>query len=154
MITRRTFLGQLASGAALAVTASALPAFAEPAPPTITVYKTPTCGCCGKWLDHLRANGFKVVSHDVSDTGVIRARYGVPSAMASCHTGLVGDYLVEGHVPADLIRRMLRERPKIAGLAVPGMVAGSPGMETGGKAQKYDVVAFTKNGKTRVYASR
>jgi hypothetical protein len=152
MITRRTFLGQLAGGAALAVTAS-LPAVAEPAPPAITVYKTPTCGCCGKWLDHLRANGFKVVAHDVSDTGVIRARYGVPNAMASCHTALVGDYLVEGHVPADLIQRMLRERPKVAGLAVPGMVVGSPGME-GGKAQRYDVVAFTRDGKTRVYASR
>lgn len=154
MITRRTFLGQLAGGAALAAAASALPAFAEPAPPTITVYKTPTCGCCGKWLDHLRANGFKVVAHDVNDTGVIRARYGVPNAMASCHTALVGNYVVEGHVPADLIQRMLRERPKIAGLAVPGMVVGSPGMETGGKAQKYDVVAFTKDGKTSVYAKR
>ena len=152
MITRRTFLGQLAGGAALAV-ASALPALGEPAPPTITVYKTPTCGCCGRWLDHLRANGFKVVSHDVSDTGVIRARYGVPDAMASCHTGLVGNYVVEGHVPADLIQRMLRERPKVAGLAVPGMVVGSPGME-GGSSKKYDVVAFTRDGKTRVYASR
>ena len=154
MITRRTFLGQIAGSAALAVTASALPAFAEPAPTTITVYKTPTCGCCGKWLDHLRANGFKVVSYDVNDTGVIRARYGVPNAMASCHTALVGDYVVEGHVPADLITRMLRERPKVLGLAVPGMVVGSPGMETGGKAQRYDVVAFTRDGKTRVYASR
>ncbi len=154
MITRRTFLGQLAGGAALAVTASALPALAEPAPTTITVYKTPTCGCCRKWLDHLRANGFTVVSHDVPDTGVIRARYGVPDALASCHTGLVGDYVVEGHVPADLIKRMLRERPKVAGLAVPGMVAGSPGMETGGKAQRYDVVAFARDGKTRVYATR
>ena len=153
MITRRTFLGQLAGGAALAVTASALPALAEAAPPTITVYKTPTCGCCARWLDHLRASGFKVVAHDVSDTGVIRARYGVPDAMASCHTGLVGAYLVEGHVPADLIQKMLRERPKVAGLAVPGMVVGSPGMETG-KPQKYDIVAFTKDGKTRVYASR
>ncbi len=153
MITRRTFLGQLAGGAALAATASALPALAEPAPPTITVYKTPTCGCCGKWLDHLRANGFKVVSHDVADTGVIRARYGVPEEMTSCHTALVGNYLVEGHVPADLIRRMLRERPKIAGLAVPGMVVGSPGME-GGTPQPYDVVAFTREGKTKVYAKR
>ena len=153
MITRRTFLGQLAGGAALAVTASALPALAETAPPTITVYKSPTCGCCAKWLDHVRAGGFTVVSHDVSDTGVIKARYGVPDALASCHTGLIGNYVVEGHVPADLIQRMLRERPKIRGLAVPGMPVGSPGME-GGTPQKYDVVAFTKDGKTRVYASR
>jgi hypothetical protein len=153
MITRRTFLGQLAGRAALAVTASALPAFAESAPPTVTVYKTPTCGCCGKWLDHLRANGFTVVAHDVPDTGVIRARYAVPNAMASCHTALVGNYVVEGHVPADLIQRLLRERPKIAGLAVPGMVVGSPGME-GGKPRRYDVVAFTRDGQTRVYATR
>ena len=112
---------------------------------TVTVYKSPTCGCCTEWVAHLRANGFKVEAHDMNDVSPIRRRYGVPGALASCHTALVGGYAIEGHVPAADIKRLLRERPKVIGLSVPGMVAGSPGMEQG-TAQPYETLAFDANG--------
>jgi hypothetical protein len=102
-------------------------------------------------VGHLRQHGFPVKTNDLTDLTPIKTRHGIPLDLQSCHTALVGGYVIEGHVPADLIQRMLRERPKIAGLAVPGMVVGSPGMETGGRAQHYDVIAFTRDGKTRVY---
>jgi hypothetical protein len=121
--------------------------------PTVTVYKSPTCQCCAKWVDGLRAAGFTVVVHDTSDLAGVMAQNGVPPQMASCHTARVGGYVIEGHVPADLIAKALKEHPVIAGLAVPGMVAGSPGME-GGAAQQYDVVAWTAGGQTSVYAHR
>lgn len=120
---------------------------------TITVYKSPACQCCSKWVGHLRAAGFTVVVHDTDDVAGVKAQYGVPAQMASCHTARVGSYVIEGHVPADLIARMLKERPAIAGLAVPGMVIGSPGMD-GGAPQQYDVVAWTASGQTTVYAHR
>jgi len=120
---------------------------------TVTVYKSPTCQCCAKWVDHLRAAGFTVVVHDTSDLAGVMAQNGVPPQMASCHTAKVGGYVIEGHVPADLIARALKEHPAIAGLAVPGMVIGSPGMD-GGAPQQYDVVAWTAGGQTSVYAHR
>jgi hypothetical protein len=130
---------------------------AAPAPadaPLVVVYKSPTCGCCVKWVEHMRQNGFRVESHDTSDVDPIKDQANVPVAARSCHVGLVGGYAIEGHVPAEVVRRLLREHPSdIAGLAVPGMVTGSPGME-GPNPEHYDIVAFTKDGQTRVYESR
>lgn len=152
MVTRREWLRVALGGAAVAVATGTVPAFAA-APTAITVYKTPTCGCCKKWVEHLRANGFAPTTRDMPDLSEVKATFGVPAALQSCHTATVGSYVIEGHVPADLIHKMLRERPKIAGLAVPGMPMGSPGME-GGTPEHYDVVAFERSGKTRVYARR
>jgi hypothetical protein len=147
-------LGAVAGVAAVLLAATALVrAPAAPAGPTVTVYKSPTCGCCGKWIAHLQAAGFTVVAHDTDDVSGMRNSLGVPFRLASCHTARVGNYVIEGHVPADLITKILTEHPAIAGLAVPGMVTGSPGMEGPG-AQPYDVVAWDRAGKTSVYAHR
>ncbi|OFZ96511.1 MAG: hypothetical protein A2Z64_10500 [Betaproteobacteria bacterium RIFCSPLOWO2_02_67_12] len=116
----------------------------------VTVYKSPTCGCCGDWVKHLRANGFRLEVHDLGDVSPIRRRYGVPGKLASCHTAVVAGYAIEGHVPAADIKRLLRERPKVIGLAVPGMVIGSPGMEQGAP-QPYETLAFDERG-YRVFA--
>lgn len=128
---------------------------ARAAKPQMTVYKSPTCGCCVKWVEHLTSNGFDVKTMDVEDVDQVKRTYGVPASAGSCHTGLVNGYVVEGHVPADAISKMLREKPAIAGLAVPGMPAGSPGMEVpGGRKTPYDIIAFDKGGKTTVYDRR
>jgi len=119
----------------------------------ITIYKSPTCGCCAKWVDHVRAAGFATTVHDVADVDAIKRREGVPTALQSCHTALVEGYVVEGHVPAADVLRLLREKPKgVRGVAVPGMPSGSPGMEMGGRADRFDVVAFGRDGRTRVFA--
>jgi len=127
---------------------------ADPGPATapieVTVYKSPTCGCCSKWVDHMTASGFKVTAHDTSDMQSVKNRLGVPDAMASCHTSVVNGYVIEGHVPAADIQRLLRDKPKVAGLAVPGMVTGSPGME-GARSDPYNVIAFGE-GKTSVFS--
>lgn len=129
-------------------------AAAEAATPTkIAVYKSPTCGCCTKWEDHLREAGFDVESHATNEMAAIKVANGVPGALASCHTAVVGGYTIEGHVPADLIRRLLEERPKVAGLAVPGMPMGSPGME-GTRKDAYDVLTFDETGRAKVFARR
>jgi hypothetical protein len=117
----------------------------------VTVHKLSTCGCCGLWVEHLRAAGFEVTTRSVNDLDPLRTKLGVPGNLASCHTAVVDRYAIEGHVPAAEIRRLLRERPEIAGLAVPGMVLGSPGME-GPRRDPYEVLAFERNGATRVYA--
>jgi hypothetical protein len=117
----------------------------------LTVYKTPTCGCCGKWVEHMDANGFAATTTNLPDLSAIKAKHGVPAALHSCHTSLVGGYVIEGHVPAADIRRLLKERPKIVGLAAPGMPAGSPGMDVP-NSPAYDVIAFDKDGKTSVFA--
>jgi len=117
------------------------------------VYKTPTCGCCAKWVEHLQANGFKVEVHDMDAVEPVKAELGVPGELASCHTARIGGYVFEGHVPAEVIQRVLREKPEAAGFAVPGMPTGSPGME-GPTKDPYDIVAFNKDGSTRVYESR
>ena len=132
--------------------AGAAPA-AEPAP-KVVVYKSPTCGCCTKWVEHLQAAGFSVTVHDVQSVEPFKERYGVPRRLASCHTAAVGGYVIEGHVPADLIRKLLAEKPAVKGLAVPGMPVGSPGMEQGNAKEPYDVVSFDENGRTAVYARR
>lgn len=122
--------------------------------PTMTVYKSPSCGCCNEWVKHVRGAGFTVKIVDMDDLTRIKRDAGVPPAMESCHTALVGAYVVEGHVPADLVKRMLNEKPKFVGLSVPGMVVGSPGMEQGNQKQPYGVIAFARDGKTTVYARR
>jgi hypothetical protein len=118
--------------------------------PVIEVYKSPTCGCCGKWAEHLRNDGFAVNIHAIPDIDVFRVRTGVPAALASCHTALVGGYVVEGHVPAADIRKLLTERPKALGLAVPGMPAISPGMDAP-HGPGYEVLLFQTDGATRIY---
>ena len=123
------------------------------APPSLTVYKSPSCGCCKEWVKHMIKAGFTVQVHDVDDVTEMKKTAGVPDKLASCHTALVGKYVIEGHVPADLVTKMLNEKATFLGLAVPGMVQGSPGMETGPK-QPYQVLAFTRDGKSSVYASR
>ncbi len=121
--------------------------------PTIKVYKDANCGCCKEWVTHLEQNGFKVESVDMPDLSAVKQKYGVKPELESCHTGVVNGYTVEGHVPADLILKMLKEKPAIAGIAVPGMPSGSPGME-GGAKEKYDVLTFDRAGRTTVYAKR
>jgi len=120
--------------------------------PTITVYKDPSCGCCKKWIEHLVKNGYRVEAKDTPNMTEIKRTLGVPGALTACHTAVVNGYLIEGHVPAADIDRLLEQKPRVAGLAVPGMPAGSPGMEGMG-TQRYQVLTFDKNGKTRVYAS-
>jgi hypothetical protein len=122
-------------------------------PVTVEVYKTPTCGCCGLWVKHLEANGFATKVTNMDDLSTVKATHGVPAKAASCHTAVVEGYAIEGHVPAADVRRLLKERPKVAGLAVPGMPLGSPGMEFGNTKQPYDVLAFEKNGATKVFSS-
>ena len=147
--------------AAMCIVSAALASRAQPAAgrpaqgqAAVTVYKTATCGCCAKWVDHMRAAGFEVKTTDVENIGEVKSTYGVPSELGSCHTSLVGGYVVEGHVPADVVSRMLREKPKIAGIAVPGMPIGSPGMEQAGRRMPYEVIAFERGGKASVYERR
>ncbi|MES9872666.1 MAG: DUF411 domain-containing protein [Candidatus Sedimenticola sp. PURPLELP] len=119
----------------------------------IVVYKSPTCGCCKEWVKHLKNNGFSVEVHNQQNVAPIKRELGVPARLQSCHTAKVGDYVIEGHVPADLISKLLVEKPKIKGLAVPGMPMGSPGME-GPRKDDYDIVTFSESGRTSIYASR
>ncbi|MEP1214359.1 MAG: DUF411 domain-containing protein [Marinobacter sp.] len=118
----------------------------------IHVYKSPTCGCCTDWVDHLEDNGFKVEVTETNDLNPIKIDAGLTPALASCHTAFVGDYVIEGHVPANDIHRLIAEAPKANGLAVPGMPAGSPGMEMGDRKDHYQVLMFNENGQTRVFA--
>lgn len=121
------------------------------ADPKVAVYKTATCGCCGKWVDHLKANGFDVEVSTVSETASYRQKYGVPPKLASCHTAVVNGYTIEGHVPAADVKRLLKEKPNAKGIAVPGMPMGSPGME-GPRSENYAVLLFEQNGSTTVFA--
>ena len=121
--------------------------------PLVTLYKNPTCACCGEWADHMRASGFRVDVREDVDFGALKKELGVPFSVASCHTAEVDGYALEGHVPADVVKRLLSERPDIAGLAVPGMPAGVPGMPGEGFGS-YDVLTFHADGATQVYASK
>ena len=118
--------------------------YAADAPVEITVYRSPTCGCCGKWIEHMKQNNFNVKDNIVDDMESIKAKYGVPKELASCHTAIVDGYVVEGHVPAADVLKLLKTKPKVTGLSVPGMVTGSPGMEMGGRVDPYDVMSFDK----------
>lgn len=119
----------------------------------IEVYKSPTCGCCKKWIDHLEQSGFSVKAHDVKDVVQYKIRHGLSPDLGSCHTALVNGYVIEGHVPAADIRKLLKQKPKAAGLAVPGMPVGSPGMEMGNRRDSYDVLLFRKDGSREVFSS-
>ena len=124
--------------------------------PAMSVYKTPTCGCCSKWVDHMKKAGFQVTVTDMPQASLdnVKAKHKVPEAVHSCHTAVVEGYAIEGHVPATEVKRLLKEKQKVTGIAVPGMPIGSPGMESPGiTAHPYDVVAFDAQGKTKVYAT-
>lgn len=147
-LDRRRLLGALTA-------AWALPGFGRTKPPLVEVWKDVSCGCCHDWIAHLSANGFEVRAHDVGNVAV-RRRLGVPAELGSCHTARVDGYVLEGHVPAAEVQRLLRERPQGLGLVVPGMPIGSPGMDTpayGGRRDAYSVLLVGKDGSTRVYAS-
>lgn len=144
-ISRRDVLGAMLAAAAVGAFGQALAA------PVIDVYKSESCGCCGKWIDHLRASGFAVRAHNVPEPSLYRAKFGVPEALGSCHTASVGGYALEGHVPAREVKRLLAERPKAKGLAVPAMPPGSPGME-GPRSDPYAVLLFDARGRTTVFA--
>lgn len=123
----------------------------EAAQPLVVVYKSPTCGCCVKWEEHLKSSGFQVDSRPRPDMNSVKAEAGVPAALQSCHTAMVDGYVVEGHVPASSIKKLLAERPAgVKGVAVPGMPIGSPGME-GPNPERYDVITFSGSGETKVF---
>ena len=154
-LNRRTWLATMlrAGGVALGVGLIAAPAAHAAKPPALTVFKDPLCGCCTKWVEHLRANGLAPAVKDRTDMDAFKDSLGIPSALRSCHTAVAGKYLIEGHVPAADVKRFLAAPPKgVIGLAVPGMPVGSPGMEQSGRTDRYDVMAFTARGATRVYA--
>ena len=141
---RRTILSAFAATLA---TLTGLPALAQGALPNIAVTKDPSCGCCGNWVTHLKQAGFPVEVTDSAEVNRLKVRLGVPKALASCHTAEVDGYVVEGHVPALAIKRLLAERPKGRGLAVPGMPVGSPGMEVEGmEPGNYEVILFGAEG--------
>jgi hypothetical protein len=132
--------------------AEAFPA-PDPTLPVIKVWKSPACGCCGAWVDHLRQAGFAVEVENVEDLTKVKSEQGVAAHLQSCHTAHVAGYALEGHVPVEDILRLLDQRPEVAGLAVPGMPAGSPGMEMGDMKDRYDVLTFDRSGRTTVWAT-
>ena len=132
---------------------AAAPSCSSAAALKITVYKDPSCGCCGAWVDHLRAAGFTAKVDDGQDVSTIKTKYGIPDDLASCHTGVIAGYAIEGHVPADDIKRLLRERPQALGIAVPGMPLNSPGMEVADQPnERYTVWLFRKGGARTEFA--
>jgi hypothetical protein len=145
-------LGSALFALALTTGARALSVAPNPKETRITVYKDPGCRCCQNWIDHLIMHGYGVDAKDTPAMAEVKRTLGVPDALTSCHTAIVNGYLIEGHVPAADIAKLLKEKPKVAGLAVPGMPMGPPGME-GPRKQHYQVLSFDKNGKTRVFAS-
>jgi len=148
---RREFVKvTLGAGAVLAVAPRLLSARA--APVQMTVYKSPSCGCCTDWVSYMRGEGFEVSAVDLNDLSNVKSSWGVPAKLQSCHTALVGPYVIEGHVPADLVKKILAQKPKIVGLAAPGMPADAPGMGNGNTP--YEVISWTKAGKTSVFARR
>ncbi len=148
---RRHFLATALLGSPLFLRAQR----AQRAVPAMTVYKDANCGCCSAWITHVEAAGLTVTPRNVPDLNAIKRDLGVAARLASCHTGVLGKYLIEGHVPADLILKLWREQPAGRGLAVPGMPIGSPGMEVPGRAaERYAVLLFTERGETSVYATR
>ena len=126
-------------------------ALAQQAQQTIDIYKSPYCGCCGKWVEHVPKAGFTVKTHEVDDVPGTRKKLGMPEKLGSCHTAKIGNYLLEGHVPAEDIKRMLKEKPKALGLAVPGMPPGSPGMDVP-NSPSYETLLVQNDGSTRVFA--
>ena len=155
MMQRRRFVAGMAGVIAVGLTGrrlwAALPTGTSPTP--ITVYKSSTCACCTKWVDHIRANGFAPVVHDEEEMDALKDKLKVPQDVRSCHTAQMDGYLIEGHVPASDMRRLLADRPKTAGLAVPGMPPLTPGMAPPGeKPRDFEVVSFQADGSTKVFA--
>ena len=146
MVVRRRMLTMLAAAPLALVSMRALSAG-----PAVSMFKLTGCGCCDLWAEHLRKSGFAVSVRAVPDLTPVRVKYGIPNIFGTCHTALVQGYAIEGHVPAADIQRLLRSKLKVAGLAVPGMPAGSPGME-GPRGEPYDVLTFDRNGATQIYA--
>jgi hypothetical protein len=144
---RRYFLlgAATAAAGAQALAASSLP--------QVEVYKNPDCGCCSGWVEHMKAAGFRVKVHETPDTSAVRKRHGIPDHFGSCHTGVVGGYALEGHVPAEEVKRLLAQKPKAAGLSVPGMPVGSPGMEMGSRKDSFQVLLIDKAGRSSVFAN-
>jgi hypothetical protein len=147
---KKAFMAMVIGGVVLL---GGLVAAQRSARPTVEVFKSPTCGCCAMWVKHLEANGFATKVTDVDDMTQVKAKYGVPGRLQSCHTGVVNGYVLEGHVPAADVQRLLKERPAVIGVAVPGMPVGSPGMEVGNTVQPYNVMTFDKQGQSTVFAS-
>jgi hypothetical protein len=151
----KTLKARIRSGAALLLLGAAACTQTASAEPVVTVYMTPTCGCCKLWADHMREAGFTVQEVKRTDLAAIREKFGVPGQVISCHTAVIDGYALEGHVPAESVKRMLRERPAIGGIAVPGMPLGSPGMEQlSGRWEPYEVYTFDRSGPTSVYEVR
>jgi hypothetical protein len=154
MISRRRFLGRAAALTATGLVSRNLVALAEALPPDtplVTVYKSSSCMCCAKWVEHMQASGFKTLVHDREEMDEVKEWLGVPANVRSCHTAQVDKYIIEGHVPAEDVRRLLKEKPKIAGLAIPGMPQSAPGMDMK-PHQPYEVVAFQSSGTTQSFA--
>ena len=147
---KNAFTAMVIAGAVLL---GGLVAAQRAAGPTVEVFKSPTCGCCALWVKHLEANGFTTKVTDVEDISTVKAKYGVPGRLQSCHTAVVNGYVLEGHVPAADVQRLLKDRPAVVGVAVPGMPIGSPGMEVGTTVQAYNVMTFDKQGQSTVFAS-
>src|SRR5688500_17221059 len=120
---------------------------------TLVVYKEATCPCCNAWVDYMRNNGFRVVTYNVTDLDAVKKKHDIAGNLQSCHTTEVGGYFVEGHVPVDLVRKLLAERPRLAGITVPGMPVGSPGMEVG-PPEPYDILSVDSAGRTAIYGSK
>ena len=157
-LSRRRWIGVALAGGATTLLAerwwrSANPGVLTVGETPITVYASPSCTCCHKWVQHLTDNGFHVTVDPLNDVQPVKRKLGVPEALWSCHTAMVQGYAIEGHVPADVVKKLLREHPLIAGLAAPGMPQDAPGMDNGSK-EPYDILTFTRAGVTSVYASR
>ena len=155
LMSRRGWIGAVAKTVAgVAALNALLPADASAlSVPVLDVYKDPSCGCCKKWVEHLVANGYTPKVHDRTDMDAFKDSLGVPAAQRSCHTAVFGKYWIEGHVPASDMKKLMSTNPAgVVGLAAPGMPAGSPGMEVGGRTEKFDVIAVTAAGKTSVFA--
>lgn len=158
---RKPTIHKLFGAAAVMALAAATGCFAETPPESaqvdeakLVVHHDPNCGCCGKWIDHMEQHGFAVESILETDMNAVKQKLGVPEELPSCHTATVGGYVIEGHVPAADVKRLLAEKPDVAGIAVPGMPMGSPGMEYDGtKRQAFDVVTFDQAGETSVFNS-
>ena len=147
---RRAWFGR--AGGIVAIAAGG-PRLARAALPALEVFRSPTCGCCGAWIEHMEAAGFEVRVRMVEDTAPARSRLGLAARYGSCHTAVIDGYVVEGHVPAAEVRKLLSRRPEAIGLTVPGMPIGSPGMEMGERREPYDVLLVGRDGKATVFAS-
>lgn len=144
------YLKRIGAALTAAIGLTVLPAHADTT--DVTMYKDPNCGCCSKWAEHMREAGFTVNEVHSQQTDRVKQQLGIPEAVSSCHSARIGKYLVEGHVPAADVKRLLAEQPDVAGLAAPGMPLGSPGMEGPYPADHYEVVSFERSGAARVFA--